>query len=65
MCNRTEELTVILSKKGKEYILTNATDKCLTIEDYILLSALSLDSRKTKKQRIKSDICDTVPKSRL
>ena len=44
MSNRTKELTILLSQKEKEFIIKKASDKCLSIEDFIILSALSLDS---------------------
>lgn len=51
MNNRTEELMVLLSPKEKDFIIKCATDKCLSIEDFIMLSALSIDASQNTKPR--------------
>ena len=42
MAGRTEELIVLLSEKEKDFIIKSAADKYLSIEDFIILSALAL-----------------------
>lgn len=56
MSNRTEELTILLSQKEKDFIIKSATDKCLSIEDFIMLSALSVDASQNVKQGFPKNI---------
>ena len=49
--NRTEELMIRLSPKERNFIIKSAIDKCLSIEDFIMLSALSVDITQNSKQK--------------
>lgn len=50
MSIRNEELLILLSKKEKDFIVKSAADKCLSIEDFIILSVLSLGASQNTKQ---------------
>lgn len=53
MENRTETLTLRLSKEEKNLIIKGAKETCLSVADYLVLSALSvgvLDSNTLNKQ---------------
>ena len=53
MDNRTETLTLRLSKEEKNLIINGAKETCLSVADYLVLSALAvgvLDSNTLNKQ---------------
>ncbi len=62
MDNRTETLSLRLSKEEKNLIIKGAKETCLSVTDYLVLSALSvgvLDSN-TLNKRILHDEYHTV-----
>ena len=55
MKRRTEELAIKVSKEEKNFLLQCAEKACLSLSDFIVLSALSLDLADMEVKRIIQD----------
>ena len=62
MVERTEILTICISEEEKNFLLKKANSVCLSIEDYIMLLAISANPIKEKNNAASRG--EQIPSSR-